>query len=62
MTPRPDLVALPVDEKLNIIEQLWASGPPRRRTACPSRPGIAMNSSDARRIIDENPHDAPPVG
>ncbi len=25
MTPRPDLVALPVNEKLDIIEQLWDS-------------------------------------
>lgn len=25
MTPRPDLIALPLNEKLNIIEQLWDS-------------------------------------
>lgn len=31
MTPRPDLVALPGDEKVNIIEQLWDSLAPAER-------------------------------
>lgn len=35
MTPRPDLTALLVDEKLNIIEQLWDSLTPAEKVALP---------------------------
>lgn len=35
MTPRPDLVALPVDEKLNLIEQLWDSLTPAEKNSLP---------------------------
>ena len=35
MTPRPDLLALPLGEKLNLIEQLWDSLTSSERDALP---------------------------
>ena len=58
MTPRPDLVALPLEEKLNIIEQLWDSlTAPERDTL----PVPAWHHEELKRRqtdIDGNPHEA----
>ena len=60
MTPRPDLIALPLNEKLNIIEQLWDS-----LTADEKDPLLipAWHHDERERRqadFDENPRDALP--
>lgn len=55
MTPRPDLVSLPLEEKLNIIEQLWDSlaAPERDELPVPAwhRDELEKRQTD----IDRNP-------
>lgn len=52
MTPRPDLVALPVDEKPNIIEQLWDSLAPAERDSV-SAPEWRRDGLHRRQAFDE---------
>lgn len=60
MTPRSDLLALPVEEKLNIIEQLWDSLTPPEREGLPV-PAWHRDELEKRQDdIDENPgHSVP---
>ncbi len=54
MTPRPDLAALPLEEKLNIIEQLWDSLAPAEKDTLPV-PGWHLDELHRRQVeIDEN--------
>ncbi len=55
MTPRSDLLALPVEEKLNIIEQLWDSLTPPEREGLPV-PAWHRDELEKRQTdIDMNP-------
>lgn len=60
MTPRPDFLALPLREKLNIIEQLWDSlTAPEKETL----PVPAWHHDEVKRRqtdIDENPGQSVP--
>ena len=54
MTPRQDLIALPVDEKLNITEQLWDSLAPAEKSL--PVPGWHSDELQKRQMeIDANP-------
>ena len=60
MTPRPDLVALPLEEQLNIIEQLWDSLTASEKDTLPV-PAWHRDELQRRQVeIDENPEDAVP--
>ena len=60
MTPRPDLLALPLAEKLNLIEQLWDSLTSPERDALPV-PAWHRDELDERQAdIDENPGQSVP--
>lgn len=60
MTPRPDLVALPVDEKLNIIEQLWDSLTAAEKDTLPV-PDWHRDELQKRQVeIDANPEESVP--
>ena len=58
MTLRPDLVALPLEEKLNIIEQLWDSLTATELVPFPAWHHDELKTRQAD--IDENPGQSVP--
>lgn len=60
MTPRPDLVDLPLEEKLNIIEQLWDSLTATERDTVPVPAWHHDELKTRQADIDENPGQSVP--